>query len=86
MCSPRLKTFFQNFVHLCYNSNSHSAYMTCGVSQGSVLSPLLFLICINDVPACVKSSVQHFADDCVIYRNITNHTGLQSLQTDLKQF
>ena len=38
--------------------------VSCGVPQGSILGPLLFLVCVNDIHLAVKSSViHHFADD-----------------------
>ena len=34
-----------------------------GIPQGSVLGSLLFILFINDLPDCLKSSVKIFADD-----------------------
>ena len=43
----------------CYSDPSN---ITCGVPQGSILGPLLFLIYVNDMPQAVKSNLFLYAD------------------------
>lgn len=65
------------------NFNSSCGQVTSGVPQGTVLGPLLFLVFINDLPDSVSSIIRLFADDCVIYRNISSVIDQVALQTDL---
>ena len=60
------------------SSVSESKNITCGVSQGSILGPLLFLIYINDMHSAVKHSiVHHFADDTNILCSDKNPINLR---------
>jgi hypothetical protein len=65
-------------------ARSQVAPVTSGVPQGSVLAPSLFLLFINDIVESVShSNIRLFADDTIIYKQISSVTDVNELQEDL---
>lgn len=51
--------------------------------QGSVLVPLLFLFYISDLPDDISSQIRVFADDCIIYLELSSAKSPEQHQSDL---
>ena len=52
------------------NKLSDFGEISCGVPQGSILGPLLFLIYVNDMLQAVTSTLLLYADDsCILYQH-----------------
>lgn len=64
---------------------SEAAAVGSGVPQGTVLGPLLFLLYINDLPSLVSpgTRIRLFADDCLLYRPISDPSDQLTLQCDI---
>ncbi|MCU7801208.1 MAG: reverse transcriptase family protein, partial [gamma proteobacterium symbiont of Lucinoma myriamae] len=68
---------------------SDNEQISCGVPQGSILGPLLFLVFINDLPLTMKnilSATDLYADDTTLYDIQADKTLLEeNLQTALHE-
>ena len=63
----------ERYQHVSINNCSSSLQkIKCGVPQGSILGPILFLLCINDVPSASNILVfLPYADDTnILYQNL----------------
>lgn len=83
------------FIDYLFNRKQQVSYLgelspfesvTCGVPQGSILGPLLFLISFNDVSDSLQfCNILMYADDTVIFVSGTSVEEIQkSLSTDFK--
>ena len=55
--------------------------VTCGVLQGSILGPLLFLLYVNDMPQALSCDLLLYADDsCLIFQ----HKDVKEIENSFK--
>ena len=73
-----IKDYLKNRLQFVRINNTDSTLkeLTCGVPQGSILGPLLFLIYVNDIQYASTANILSFADDTTIYTSDTDYSNL----------
>ena len=64
-----IKSYLNDRVQYVQINNliSSNKEILCGVPQGSVLGPLLFLLYVNDIQNASNFNIRLFADDTLLY-------------------
>ncbi len=81
--------WFKNFlsqrvqVTVLGETESNGRIVKCGVPQGSILGPLLYILYVNDMKLAVRNSkISLYADDTALYmtgnscHELQNHTSI----------
>ena len=72
----------RKFIVYVNEATSDPGPLSCGVPQGSILGPLLFLLYVNDMPQATKSELLLYADDsCILFQ----HKDVNTIQTQLNE-
>ena len=83
------KSYLSNRKQSTFVNGTQSIYLDilCGVPQGYVLGPLLFLVYINDIEQCeLSSKVEMYADDTSLTTSSQDPMTLEfKLNSDLKK-
>jgi hypothetical protein len=80
-----IRSFLSNRSFFIQSQSSSSDHFPihCGVPQGCVLSPLLFLLFINDAALVPDCTPAFFADDIALWPHKEGAAGYDQLQTGL---
>ena len=88
----KLLNLTKNYLHARYQrvvlngQISTWELVKSGVPQRSVLGPLMFLICINDLPDNIQSTCKIFVDDTSLFSHVFNKgTSQDKLNNDLQK-
>ncbi|CAF4444996.1 unnamed protein product [Didymodactylos carnosus] len=76
----------RNIVTMVEGFTSSSARIGCGVPQGSVLGPLLFLMFIDDLPQSMVCTCRLFADDVSLYTVVKTNQDVVNINKDWSEF
>ena len=63
------------------NEKSTQCPISCGVPQGSILGPLLYLIYVNDIDKSTMGNILSFADDTSLFISDTDPSNLFRTKT-----
>lgn len=80
-----IKSYLSNRTQIVCIGGEKSSPITpkSSVPQGSILSPLLFALFINDLPALIKTQILLFADDLKLFTQIKSLDDVRQLQMDI---